>query len=379
MKKTILILLILSMIFTTACWDMIELEDRLLPYSVAIDLSRQDTAEVEEKKFFICFSYPNINALGKNPTQDSLTYIVNSNANSIFEATNEISSRVHNPIFLKHLNVVLMSEEVFSDEEHLRQILDGLKRDFIINKMINILVTKESAHGVLAKKLESKRQETIEGLLTTLLNNEQKSTSFTPITLKEFIQYMDHQRVAIVPLAIPEPEIALEGGGLFKDYQFVGYIDKDENRNIAILTNKAYNEDLDFEYDGVDLSLQLSEIKARKKLVKDQETLQINYTIEMDGQIHQYIIDENKRIDTIEIIEDIEKSVSEVVKESFVTTIERLQSELNADVLGILEYLYKFHPKIHKEVEEDWDNIFPYINIDVDVKINIRRRGLSEY
>ncbi|NLY45882.1 MAG: Ger(x)C family spore germination protein [Tissierella sp.] len=379
MKKTILILLILTLIFTTACWDMIELEDRLLPYTVAIDLSREDTEEADEKELFICFSYPNINALGKNPTQEDLTYIINSNADSIFEATSEISSRVHNPVFLKHLNVVVMSEEVFSNEKYVRQVLDGLKRDFIINKMIHLLVTKESAHELLLKKLESKRQETIEGLLSTLLLNEQKSTSFTPIRLNEFIQYMDHQRVAIVPLAIPEPEIALEGGGLFKDYEFIGYIEKEDNRNIAILTNKSNNEDIDIEYDGSKISLQLLEIKAKKKLVKNQEVLTIKYNVEMDAQIHQYIIDPSKKIDSTKVLDDIEKKASEVLKEDFATTLEKLQGELNADTLGILEYLYKFHPKIYKEVEGDWDSIFPYINIDLDVKVNIRRRGLSEY
>ena len=59
MKKTILILLILSLIFTTGCWDMIELEDRLLPYSVGIDLSRGDTEQAKEKDLFICFSFRN--------------------------------------------------------------------------------------------------------------------------------------------------------------------------------------------------------------------------------------------------------------------------------------------------------------------------------
>lgn len=380
MKKLILILLILSMIFTTACWDMIELEDRILPYSVAIDLSREHNEKEEDKKqLFICFSYPNINALGKSPTQEELVYIVNSNANSIFEATDEISSRIHNPVFLKHLNVLIMSEEVFSNEKLVREILDGLKRDFIVNKMINLLVTEGSAHELILKKLGSKRQETVEGLFVTLLRNEQKSTAFTPITLKEFIQDMDHQKVGTIPLAFAEPEITLSGGGLFKDYKFLGYIDKNDNRNITILNNQAKNENMDLDYNGANLSLSLSEMKSKKELIKNEDVLTIRYNLELDAQIHQYIIDKNKKIDTEEVVEDIERTVSEAVQAKLVSTIDKLQNEFNADALGILEYLYKFHPKVHKEVENDWDSIFPYIDIDVKVKTNIRRRGLSDY
>lgn len=380
MKKFLLIVMIISLILSSGCWDMIELEDRILPYSVAIDLKlEKDKEQAEDKDFFISFSYPNINALGKNATQEDMAYVINANANSIFEARDEVSSRVHKSIYLKHLNVVVMSEEVFSNERFLRQILDGLKRDFIINKMVNLLITKESAHDIMMKKLGSKRQESVEGLLISLLHNEQMSTSFTPIVLKDFIQYMDHKRAAIIPLAIPEPEISLAGGGIFKDYQFLGYIDKDDNRNITLLNNQAKNEDIDFDFKGATISLSLDEIKSKKKLVRDGEFLKIRYQVEMDGEIHQYIIDEDRRINTQEDMEEIEKALAKIVKDEFTSTIEKLQKDFNADALGILEYLYKFYPKIYKKVEADWDSIFPYLDIEVVVQVNIRRRGLSDF
>jgi len=380
MKKFLLIVMIISLILSSGCWDMIELEDRILPYSVAIDLKlEKDKEQAEDKDFFISFSYPNINALGKNATQEDMAYVINANANSIFEARDEVSSRVHKSIYLKHLNVVVMSEEVFSNERFLRQILDGLKRDFIINKMVNLLITKESAHDIMMKKLGSKRQESVEGLLISLLHNEQMSTSFTPIVLKDFIQYMDHKRAAIIPLAIPEPEISLAGGGIFKDYQFLGYIDKDDNRNITLLNNQAKNKDIDFDFKGAIISLFLDEIKSKKKLVRDGEFLKIRYQVEMDGEIHQYIIDEDRRINTQEDMEEIEKSLAKIVKDEFTSTIEKLQKDFNADALGILEYLYKFYPKIYKKVEADWDSIFPYLDIEVVVQVNIRRRGLSDF
>lgn len=380
MKKFLLIVMIISLILSSGCWDMIELEDRILPYSVAIDLKlEKDKEQAEDKDFFISFSYPNINALGKNATQEDMAYVINANANSIFEARDEVSSRVHKSIYLKHLNVVVMSEEVFSNERFLRQILDGLKRDFIINKMVKLLITKESAHDIMMKKLGSKRQESVEGLLISLLHNEQMSTSFTPIVLKDFIQYMDHKRAAIIPLAIPEPEISLAGGGIFKDYQFLGYIDKDDNRNITLLNNQAKNKDIDFDFKGATISLFLDEIKSKKKLVRDGEFLKIRYQVEMDGEIHQYIIDEDRRINTQEDMEEIEKALAKIVKDEFTSTIEKLQKDFNADALGILEYLYKFYPKIYKKVEADWDSIFPYLDIEVVVQVNIRRRGLSDF
>ena len=43
---------------------------------------------------------------------------------------------------------------------------------------------------------------------------------------------------------------------------------------------------------------------------------------------------------------------------------------------GYREYLYKFHPKLWKEVSQDWDEVFSNMDIEVAVKVHIRRRGL---
>ena len=372
MKKILLIFLCFSMIFMTACWDMIDLEDRILPYSLAIDLSTNDS----KNPLLFCFSYPNINALGKNPTQEELVYIINVNAKSLFDATNELTSREHHPIFLKHLNVLLMSEAVFTNEMHLRQILDGIQRDYLINKMLYLLITKASAQDLLEKKLESKRQETIEGLFVSLLHNEQESNKFTPIRIMEFIHDIDKRKVAVIPLAASVDDIEMAGGGLFKDYKFVGYIDEDMNRDVCILNDKAHTTELCLDYNKINLSLQLTHINSKKRLVKEDE-LKFEYNIKIDGQIQEYILDENKKIDSSEVTEDMEKAINKFIESQLSSTVEKLQKEYNADVLGILEYLNKFHPKIYKEVEANWDSIFPHIDIDVKVNVKIRRRGLN--
>ena len=378
MKRLILILLVLSMILTTACWDMIELEDRTLPYSVAIDKKTSTIDDTSKGELLFCFSYPNINALGKNATQEELVFILNTTADSMYEAAHKLTTRIHNPIYLKHLNVVIMSEEVYSNERYLRQILDGIQRDFIINKMIYLLITRVTAHELLTKKLESKRQETVEGMFINLLRNVQESDQFTPIRVMEFIQDMDHKKASVVPLATPEEDIEISGGGLFKDYKFVGYIDGEDNANIALLNNEINNSMVDIEYNDAHLSILLTGFSTKKKLIKDQDILKIQYDIKVNGQIEQYILHEFDDINSLETMEDMEDNLNREIKANILVTVDKLQNEHNADALGILEHIYKFHPKVYRQVEEDWDGIFPHIDIEVNVDTKIRRRGLSE-
>lgn len=93
--------------------------------------------------------------------------------------------------------------------------------------------------------------------------------------------------------------------------------------------------------------------------------------------MQQYISHKVKGVESSEIMEDMEKAVNEYIESEISGTLDRLQKDYNADAIGILEYLYKFHPKIYNEVEEDWDSIFPTIDIDVEVDVKIRRRGLT--
>ena len=55
-----------------------------------------------------------------------------------------------------------------------------------------------------------------------------------------------------------------------------------------------------------------------------------------------------------------------------------LQKEYKADAIGVGEYISKFHPKVWKEVSEDWDEIFSQMDIEVALTVDVRRRGLVQ-
>ncbi len=179
---------------------MIEIDQRIFPYSAGIDLNDEKDGEDE---FIVSFSYPNIYALGKNARSNELTFMVSTGADSIFEATHNLSDRMQQPIYLKHLKVLIISEEVANNPQLMKNIIDGINRDYIINKMTNLLIVKDKAKGLIETKVAATRQEDVEGLLYTILRNNQSSTKFTPKAITTFIEDMDVASASIVPLGIP--------------------------------------------------------------------------------------------------------------------------------------------------------------------------------
>lgn len=368
-----MILLLIPIILLTGCWDMVEINQRTYPYSFGVDL-----IDNEPENLSLTITYPNIKALGKNPSQEDKTYVLNASGTSIFNATRKLSTETHGPFYFKHLRVLVLGENVAKNKKIVNEIMDGLMRDYIINKRVLITVVKDEAEKLLESLPGNLKQEFAEGTLFGLLLNVQDSTLFTPKHLSDFIDSMDKQSASIVPLLSHEEGVVkASGGGIFKDYALVGYISGQENEALAILDGVAKTTVIDVNYNGNTISLNTSSIKSNKKLIPKEDALKIKYNIVIEGSIQEYKINEKGPIlKTVEKLYEVENALEKKVKEDLENVIQTLQKDFKADAIGIGEYLSKYHPKLWKTVKEDWDNIFSEMEIEVEVKVNIRRRGL---
>lgn len=374
MKRLILVLVILTSLALTGCWDMVELNNRIYPYSVGFDKGGDS-----EGRYNITYSYPNIFALGKNPTSDQKAYVVTEKADNLFEAMHHLTTRISYPIDLKHLKVVIFTEDVISNEDMMREIVDGVMRDFIANKNVQLLVTRDSTEELLKNTLKATDQQIIGGTIYNLLLNQQHSTFFTPITMGNFVEDIDVSGSAIIPLGyFMNDEIHIEGGAVIKDYKLVGYLTPKENGAMAFLSNRVKAEGIDLYFKGSSLSLMISESKAKTRLISQDGNIKIKLNLTMEGHIHSYTNKKGKEIRTNEDNKEMEKAAAKVVEEELQQAVDRVQKELKADLLFIGSHLNRYHHKLWKGIEKDWDTIYPEIDIDVDVEVKIRRRGLTK-
>ncbi len=374
MKNIKLILLLIAIILLTGCWDMVEINQRIYPYSFGVDF-----ADDEVENLSLTITYPNIKAIGKNPSQEDKTYVLNSSGTSIFQAARKLTTEVQGPFYFKHLRVLILGEEVSKDKHMLKQILDGLMRDFIINKRVLVTVVKGEAEKFMELVPNNMKQESLEGTLFGLLLNPQKSTYFTQEYLSEFIYHMDRKCASVVPLLSHKGDvIEAAGGGVFQDYALVGYINGKENAALTMLNGKIKTEVIDADYKGSIITLNTRSIKSDKKLVPNDEVIKIKYNIEIEGSIQEYTLTGGQSIlSNPELLNDIKEVLADKVKGDLEGVVHVLQKDIKADALGIAEYLSKFHPKLWKTVEEDWRNVFSDIDIEVQVDVKIRRRGLT--
>lgn len=372
MKKISLFIIVITIpVLITGCWDMREINQRIFPYSVGVD------KDGEGGRLKVTISYPNINAIGKNATQEDRIYIVTTSADSVFEGARELTTRLPYPFYFKHLRVLIFGEELAKDSTLIKEILDGMARDFTINKKIRLLVAEGLAEDILMFKPNAKRQEVIEGALLSMLSKDNDLANYTTQTLTDFIQTTDLNNVALMPKAkSQEDEIKFFGGCIFKDYKYIGELSEEENRIVALLTGKKDKVLINSKFDGAMISFMTTGTSIEKKLIEREDKLKLKINIMMEGKSQEYILREEYKEAKEGYIDKIETRIKENFEKELKKTLDKLQNEYHADVLEIGEYIHKFHPKVWKEVEDEWEQVFSQLDIECNIDVKLRRRGL---
>ena len=73
----------------------------------------------------------------------------------------------------------------------------------------------------------------------------------------------------------------------------------------------------------------------------------------------------------------VENSVKQQLESEISSTINKIQKEFKVDILGVGDYLSKRKPKLWKNFKDNWEELFPTVEMIVKVDPKVRRVGLT--
>lgn len=372
MRKRILIILLFSLIFLSGCWDKVEIEQRIFVSDIGVDLYEKE----KMNRFIVTYQYPNINAIGKNATEDKKSFVLSTPCSSIFQASRELSTKSPFPFYFKHVKVLILGEELLKEENLVREVIDELNRDTKINKKIQIIAAEGKAKDILNTNIS--REHTVDGFIYSTVKDNKTSSRFTSQTLTGLISDLDFSGVTLIPrITIRDNRYNISGGCIMKNYKQVAWIDEKENRAISLLNNKVKNETIDTIYKGDLVSYTVTDTRANKK-VRIDDGIKADFSIQIEGYLQGYILDQDKTAFRNEVLKEMEEVMEREVKREVEKTINKLQKTHKADIIGIGEHLSKFQPRTWKKIKDNWEEIFPNIDINVTIDVKIRRTGLTK-
>ncbi|MQL51371.1 hypothetical protein GFC01_03650, partial [Desulfofundulus thermobenzoicus] len=77
-----------------------------------------------------------------------------------------------------------------------------------------------------------------------------------------------------------------------------------------------------------------------------------------------------------ETIKRLEELLNEAIKEEIMAAVTRLQGDYRSDAFGFGQAVHRKYPRLWRQVEGEWEDVFAGMPVSVDVKATIRRTGL---
>lgn len=409
-SKAELIIICSLIILLTGCWDSINIEDRAYVIGIAIDeypplpqglKNEENILENEQERMFESStevnagipsyamtiqipiikhaSLPNILSGGASEPSTLKTWDITQVGNSFIEINRSIATRINLIPYYEHLQVIIISENVA--RKGLRNILDFFIRDPEMRSRTKLFIAQGSAKKVL--DVIPRIEDYASIYLAKMPRSARVNTEIIHWTdLGQAVQAIYSKEDFHLPaIEVTEFEIMNKGAALFKDDKMIGWADgKDVEvlklmHNVflgGVLTSDFVTDEHDSENDVMSLEI----IKAKTKITPivqgDDITFKIDINIKgnySEGVNHPL----TDKIDQ-EFIEKAEKAFEKSIKDQCIETIEKMQN-MDMDVFHFSTAMRTKQPSYWAKIKDKWDNIFPDVKTEVNVKVAIKQIG----
>lgn len=367
MKPYLIILSVLLLLLTSACWDSRQLRDLTVVKSAGLDL-------IEDGKVRVTLSSP---IPEKYRTQERAT-VITSEGDTIRNAREHIESRKSEMVDTSKLRALLIGEELAKQDIY--PPLDVFYRDPRAPLAAKVAITRNSAKTLVELRPDD-RPRTSE-LIADLFHAAEKQTMI-PITNLQLIcpLIFDRGIDAVLPLVSMESgAVKLDGVALFNDKVFSGDLTipdstilllmQDQLKRSASITSKVHDDDKIKMEDYV--TVDVKDINRSLEIVIDKDTKKITVPLKLKMEVNviEYPHDD---LNTEEKIKKLNKKLSENMTKK-VKEVADLIQEYNCDALGIGRRIFAFDNAFWDEIE--WKEVYQDVEIKPEVEVEIVRHGI---
>lgn len=377
-KTKLVILVLLSTFLITGCWDKVEINERAFISAVGIDDYKGEGSE--EKKYIVTYVYPNLNAIGKNG-QGQPRFVISSVGQSTYDTTREIRTRINKVIFFQHMKVLVIGEDAARNNNMLRELLDSLERHSQVNRKVNVLIAKGKAEDVL--NLEPEFEPVTGTYISDISRGSESTARFSPQTLGDVVKNLHENGMALMPRVVTgEKDLKVAGSAVIKDHRLLGWLGEKETRGAMFLMDKFKSDVVtvtkEINKEKITVPYIITSSKTKLKVKGKEGNIKVDIPIQMEGYVQQFKLNTGEDALDNKFLESVEKVIEEKIKKEINVTIEKLQKEFKADVIGIGGHISKYEPDLWDNIKDNWGNIFPEVDINVSIEAKIRRIGLTK-
>ncbi|MDF2636129.1 MAG: germination protein Ger(x)C family [Pelosinus sp.] len=393
MRKGFFLSLIFLILFTSGCWDRKEIDELAI-----VGATGFDKVTVNGRHMYRAISYVykpaemGGGAEGGNGKTLAPFWVVSELGETLSDAEKNISARSSRFVFLAHSDMVIVGERL-AREDGVDKVMDLLLRHKDL-RMRNLLYIAE---GETLRVFERGLPQFESTLSQELAGISEKSLPIVSKTyvpdVKEFVYSLlatGRDPVAGKLEVFPTPEelsspvgneepqsfVRPTGAAVFRESKLAGWLTDTETRGFLYVINKAQVGIIPLKLPNSpqeNFSFQMT--KAKTKIIPSVKNDNISITLEVKAEGNVGTMEDSVSLAKPEDIKKLEALVAAEIKQLIKNTVDKTQN-MEADVFGFGEAVHRKYPKVWKNIEEEWRNIYSDLQVEVKVETKIRGTGM---
>jgi len=407
MKRAAVAVLCILMLCLAGCWDLEEIENRAYVLGIAVDTyppipvggeNFEEEADLEEEAelihmeihtdeptYAMTIQIPIIKesrllslgeAGGGGSSQKSRTWEITQVGNSMMEMSMEMASRTNHTPYYRHLQVVIISEDVA--RKGLNNIIDFFDRDYEMRKRVRLYISKGEAKKVLDVVPR------IEDFSSLYLAKLPMNADVNPrIPRKSDLGHVLMKIHADKDFVLPEvvavkDEVKAVGASVFRGDKMVGRIGDLELEAINLIRGLYIGgvftaKDPD-PGKGI-IAMEVNSVKTKIHPDIQGDLPVFNVAIDIEGFIVESVMSQEHGLFDKEHLNSLEMAFEQKIEKQCDETVKRLKEDLNADVFMFGDHLRAKKPEYWDKVKDNWREVYADAGVNIDVKVNIIHTG----
>ncbi|QDY85114.1 Ger(x)C family spore germination protein [Paenibacillus polymyxa] len=355
----------IACVLLTGCWDSKEIDTLSIIQGVAIDTDQQDKLEL---------TYQHL--IAQKSRRNMYTNVTTLDKDSIQSASREQAKQVSRAPLYSFIRLILISDQVIQ-KRRIDQLLDTFTRSYKPSRKSLVMIIKGNAKEALNKI--GKHQEIPSIDLEALAKNSDLNSKIpSRITLGEISTKISQGADFLIQYIETDGGNHFSGAALIsgKTKKFAYRVDEEDVSGINWLLGKTKDSIIKTETSKSNQSMVFDVEDVHTKLIPHLNGQDLSFTvrIQADTKLNESTVNS---VDFLKesFIQTAKEAVQDQIKQTVSHSLNTLQKEMKADVVGFGTKVKVNYPAYWDRVKENWQDTFSQIPIDVKAKVQIKRTG----
>jgi spore germination protein KC len=155
----------------------------------------------------------------------------------------------------------------------------------------------------------------------------------------------------------------------------MGSIDDKVTRGVLWLRDEIKEANITVKPEEANGYIAMTLIRAHTELIPKIKDGKWEMTVKAVTEDDVILNESNLKLEDPKNTKVLEKALEKEIEGRLKVTIDQVQKEMETDIFGFAEAFEQKYPKKWNEVKDDWEEIFPKVEVTFDIKARVLRTG----